>query len=649
MIVATAGHIDHGKTALVRALTGVDTDRLPEEKRRGLSIELGFAYRRTTSGGSLGFVDVPGHERFVRHMVAGVSAVDFALIVVAADDGPMPQTREHLAILNFLAIPQGAVALTKADRVSDARLREVAAAVAGLVGDAGFAGAPIFPVASPSGRGVPELLSHLESCAEAHAPRAATGAFRLAIDRRFSLAGAGLIVAGAVVAGSASTGDRLVVAPGGTPVRIRSLHVNGVPAVRALAGERCACNVAAIGQRRMEISRGDWLVAEEAALATRRIDARVRLQADVPRPLRDARIHMHLGAAEASGRLAAIEGSAIQPGGEALAQILLDREVGAWWGDRFVLRDSAGQRTIGGGRVLDPEAPGRGRRAPARLAQLAAQQEASPARALSTLAALCPGGVPLAPFRRGRALSADEWSGVEAEVSMVRFGPPAAERAIRPEQFQASRDRLLRAVADCHARDPEAVGPTGDELIRGLVSAAARPVFQAALTGLLREGALVREGAYLRLPTWRPALSPADSRLWKRIEPLLDVGGLRPPRFRELAAKLDAPLALVESIVRRAARLGLAVPVASNRAFSLAAIRQLAAIAEALAEAAPEGDFSASEFRDRSGVGRNLTIEVLEYFDHIGLTRRVGSARRLVRTADQVFATVPVAAEGAAA
>jgi len=649
VIVATAGHVNHGKTTLVRALTGVDTDRLPEEKRRGLSIELGFAYRPSASGGVLGFVDVPGHERFVRHMLAGVASIDFALLVVAADDGPMPQTREHVAILDLLQVPMGAVALTKVDRANPQRVAEVAAAVTDLLAGGRLAGAPVFPFAAPSGAGAAELLGHLERCAAALAPKAASGAFRLSIDRRFSLPGAGLIVAGAAVSGEVAVGDRLTLAPAGLAVRVRGLHVNGAPAERASAGARCAFNIVPLGQRRIEVERGDWLVSDGAALSTRRIDARVCLTRDAPGPVRDARVHLHLGAAEVAGRIAALEGEAIAPGGAALAQLLLDREIGAWWGDRFVLRDAAARRTLGGGTVIDPEPPARGRRSATRLAQLAASELPSAEDAFAALIARSPGGVALPAFRRGRGLSEAEWLRIAEAAPIERAGPPAAERAFARQAVKDWRGRILGSVASHHEREPESIGPRESEIHRALAPGEARPAFALALSGLLRGAGLVRDGGHLRLPDWRPALGGADARLWLRVEPLLEAGGLRPPRLREIAERLEAPLGEIEALLRRAARLGLVAQISANRAFPRTAVRRLAAVAESLAVEASDGLFTAALFRDRSGVGRNLTIEIIEHFDRAGFTRRVGEARRIVRPADEAFGPLPVAAQDAVA
>jgi selenocysteine-specific elongation factor len=279
VIVATAGHVDHGKTSLVRSLTGVDTDRLEEEKRRGMSIELGFAYADLGAVGAppVGFVDVPGHERFVRNMLAGVAAIDFALLVIAADDGPMPQTREHLAILQLLGVSQGAVALTKIDRVDAARRMEVEHEIAALLVPTALAGAPIFPLVATTGEGVPALRQHLAAVGEAIARRSGAGNFRLAVDRAFSIAGAGVVVTGAVFSGTARVGDSLVVSPQGTAVRLRGIHAQNRPAEMARAGDRCALNLAGAELKLEDLARGDWIVAVRAHAPTRRFDARLQV------------------------------------------------------------------------------------------------------------------------------------------------------------------------------------------------------------------------------------------------------------------------------------------------------------------------------------------------------------------------------------
>ncbi len=301
MIVGTAGHIDHGKTTLVRALTGVDTDRLPEEKARGISIELGYAYAPLANGEVLGFVDVPGHEKFVHTMLAGATGIDFALLVVAADDGVMPQTREHLNILNLLGIDAGAIALTKIDAVEATRVADVEHELRTLVANSPLADAPIFAVSGRSGAGIDALRSFLDQRAQEHRIGADDDRhFRLAVDRSFTLPGVGTVVTGTVHSGEVEVGANVVVAPAGREVRLRGIHAQNRTSERGSVGQRCALNLAGIA--RDEIVRGDWIVAPSIALATSRVDARLTLVADEAASLRSgAPVHVHLGAAHVHG------------------------------------------------------------------------------------------------------------------------------------------------------------------------------------------------------------------------------------------------------------------------------------------------------------------------------------------------------------
>ncbi|MFC1665874.1 selenocysteine-specific translation elongation factor [Pseudomonadota bacterium] len=348
MIIATAGHIDHGKTALVKVLTGVDTDRLPEEKSRGLTIDIGFAYHSLKDGPVIGFVDVPGHERFVRNMLAGVGGIDFALLVIAADDGPMPQTLEHLAILDLLGVSQGAIALTKTDKVDAARVEQVRSASENVLAGTSLQDVPFYEVSAIENKGVDELREHLESVAREHQLRSSEGYFRLAVDRSFSVAGAGVVVTGTAFAGSVNTGDRLVLSPSGTQIRVRSIHAQNQDNNVGVAGQRLGINISGSGLNAESVHRGEWLLSKNIHRPTRRIDVRLRLLPGETKNFRHwSAVHVHLGAAEVTARIALLEDTVLSPGGNSLGQLVLDDEVGALYGDRFILRDHSAQRTIG--------------------------------------------------------------------------------------------------------------------------------------------------------------------------------------------------------------------------------------------------------------------------------------------------------------
>ena len=641
MILATAGHIDHGKTALVRALTGVDADRLPEEKRRGLTIDLGFAYASLPDGTELGFVDVPGHERFLPNMLAGVLSIDRVLLIVAADDGPRPQTLEHLDILELIGIAEVTGVITKIDRVPEERRAAVEAEVAGLLSEAGFADSPIFAVSSVTGEGIPALSEHLSQTARtadsARADRPAAGHFRMPIDRAFSLPGIGLVVTGTVAAGEATPGDRLMLSPRGIEVRVRGIHAHNRPIERAAAGERCALNLAGTFPEGGEPRRGDWVVAPAVHLPTRRIDCRLTVSRAAPSALRDGLpVHVHLGTEDVVGRAAVLGARSIAPGESGFVQLDLEQPIGALWGDRVVLRDHAARHTLAGGRALDPLPPRRGRSRPERLAVLAAITEPDAGDALEGLIEAA-GIVELPRFAVIRNLPQSEVEGLAEAGGFRRFGAGASALAVGEDRLMRLGESLVAALAQVHVAQPDALGPSRAALFRRLRGEAPEAALDAALAERQADGRVVRDGAVLRLAEHQPRLSRDDERLWGQVRPLLEADALRPLRVREIAAELSLQPEPLTRFLRRVERFGRVAQVAPNRFFLPETVERLAEIARELAERSPEGHFTAAEFKDRSGIGRNLTIEVLEYLDKLGVTRRDGDSRTVLRSVAAVF------------
>ena len=638
MIVATAGHIDHGKTLLVKALTGVDADRLPEEKKRGLTIDLGFAYRHFADNAVLGFVDVPGHERFVRNMLAGVCGIDFALLIVAADDGPMPQTEEHLAILDLLGVSVGAVALTKTDRVPPDRALEAMEEIELIVDGTTLEAAPVFPVSSITGEGIPELRTHLEEQAQAIAARPNAGNFRLAVDRTFTISGAGLVVTGTVYAGKVAVGDRLLLSPAGLPVRVRGIHAQDRQSEAGQAGERCALNITGAEIDKDSVHRGDWVLAENAHAPTRRADAMIRILKSEPRSFRHwTPVHFHLAAAAATGRVAILEGGSIPPGETGLVQLVLDEPIGALTGDRFILRDQSAKRTIGGGRIIDPLSPARGRARTQRLLLVNAMAHPEPVTALSEVLALTPGGVDLNCFAQSRNLTPNEAEALWETVNMVRLGGARDAVGIERVAWDGLRDAIVEALRVWHQARPDQPGPEEDRLRRTLPRATTSTVFSAALLGLLSEKRIARDGVYLTLPGHRAVFSDTDTALWEKVEPMLSEHGLRPPRVLEIAEEIGLDGRATERFLARMARAGMLARVADNRFFLPETLLKLAQIAENMAEAAPDGSFSAGAYNKQSGLGRNLAIQLLEFFDKSGFSRRTAEGRILVAAAQEIF------------
>lgn len=629
MIVGTAGHIDHGKTALVHALTGVDTDRLPAEKARGITIDLGFAYRPVTEAETLGFVDVPGHENFIHNMLAGAVGIDFVLLVVAADDGPMPQTREHLQIVDLLGIGQGIVVLSKCDLVTPERIAAVDRELRGLLARTSLAAAEILPVSIVTGDGIAAVEARLLDAARVMPARPRGGHFRLAVDRSFSLPGIGTIVTGTVFAGSVRVGDRLLLSPSGLAARVRALHAQNAAAERGYAGQRCALNLVGSEIEKDRIRRGDWVVDEALHAPTDRLDTRIRLLPSEQRPVHHLTpVYLHIGAARVPARLAMLDRERLLPGEEALAQIALGRPVGALHGDRVVLRDPSARRTMGGGVVLDPWPPERGRRRPQRLAALSSLANMEPQHALLSLLSDDPGWVDLDRFARARNLTAEAaaelWRASEivvVEAGGVSFG-------FGRQNWQT----LVRAVhailAAHHQKMPDSPGLEEQRLRLALDVRLPPDVFSAAIAAMARDHTIWRDGPWLKLAGHTVRLTPADQRLWGRIQPVMERAHFQPPRVRDFAQALVVREDEVRQLLRRLARMGILIEVAHDHFYARATVAELATAAHLLAKKSRDSKITAAAFRDRIGTGRKLAIQLLEFFDRTGITVREGDLRR---------------------
>jgi len=626
MIVGTAGHIDHGKTALVRALTGIETDRLAEEQARGITIELGFAYADLGGGAVTGFVDVPGHEKFVHTMLAGAGGIDLALLVVAADDGVMPQTREHLAILDLLGISRGMVALTKSDLAGSDRIAALTAEIADLLAPTGLAGAPVFPVSSLTEAGIGALRAALVRAEAETAARAAEARFRMAIDRSFTLAGAGTVVTGTVLSGRVAPGDQIAVSPLGLPARVRAVHAQNRKAQAGLAGQRCALNLAGEGVTRDAIHRGDVALDPVLHAPTRRIDVMLRVLGTEPKPLTTwFPARLHLGAAETGARIVPLPGP-LAPGEEGLAQLVLDRPLAATLGERFILRDVSARRTIGGGRLIDLRAPARHRARPERLAALRAMALPDPAKALAALAGLAL--VDLDGFARDRALAPAQ---LDRAIAASGVAPlPGTRLALAPARLQALRERMQAELAAFHAENADLQGLGREKLRLILDPRPPKPDFAAFLRAEAEAGRIALDGAFVRLPGHLPRLSADDEALLALVLPRL--GGedrFRPPRVRDFARELGADESEIRRILRMAARQGRIDQIAHDHFFARVTTVEMVGIIRDLGTQAPDGWFTAPSFRDRVQNGRKVAIQILDFFDRLGLTLRRGDLRRI--------------------
>jgi selenocysteine-specific elongation factor len=619
MIVGTAGHIDHGKTALVKALTGVDADRLKEEKARGITIDLGYAYSDLGDGRQLGFVDVPGHERFVHNMLAGVTGIDAALLVVSAAEGIKPQTVEHLQIVDLLGLDRGIVALTKSDLVNEDQMLERMAEIETLVSTTSLKGAEIIPVSAMTGHGVDELKAKLLALGESR--RGVTGFARLAVDRCFVLPGAGVVVTGTVHAGEIKVDDHVLLTPSGLEARVRSLHAQNREATVGRAGERCALNLSGPRLSKDSVRRGDWVVSTELHAPTDRIDVRLKVLASEEQPLKHwSPAHVHLGSAHVMGRVALLEGDKLAAGAEGLAQIVLEEKIGALAGDRIVLRDPSATRTIAGASVIDPFGPARNRRTPRRLAEVSALA-ATDAEAMANVLRLETGFVERARFGLARNLRPAEVERLLAEaggVTLAAFG-------LLADTLAEARKDLVETLKSFHETQPDAPGLPAERLRLAMKKRWPVEVFRALLDLEVQSKTVVVDGPVMRLPGHSLKLGARDEELWKKIASVLEREKFKPPRVRDFADEYKVPEADVRRLMRRLAKLNRVIEVAPDQFFLRPVVAEMIGIAHSFGR-----DFTAADFRDRLDNGRKVAILILEFFDRNGMTIRRGDFRRTV-------------------
>lgn len=640
LIVATAGHVDHGKSSLVGRITGVDTDTLAEEKSRGLSINLGYAYyhcessrRGIVSRNIIGFVDVPGHTDFIGNMLAGVGAVDAAMLVIAADDGIMPQTLEHCAILNLLGVSRVVVALTKIDRVDANQLEQVKAQINSLLTHTRFAQSPVFPVSNVSDEGIPALLDYLQDwcdSVESNADSLQHHHFRYLVDRSFSVKGIGTVVTGTARAGFASIGDTVLHTGSGTTTKIRGLRLDQSAIKLIEHGQRAAANIT-LGH--LDVVRGDWLIDPRIYHPVTRFDAELQFLAAADEILEQAQYHLHIGASHHIVHL-----RKLGVAGNPFYQIKSNARLIVHHGDRFVLRDPAAVHTIAGGRVLDIFIPRRGRANEQRLAVLAAMVLPTP-EAIGVLVDVLPEGLDLAQFALCRNLRSEPLH--DLVRSLLKAGLPAVTflrdkselpTLLQEGRFQSHSTRILDYLQQFHAKNRNQQGVSEPLLSREIRFDGSHHLFHAILQVLLDTGRVKRTGTLLHLPGHETALSREEEEFLTRVRPLLLKAGHVAPRTRELMEMTGIPLKALDRLLRQINKAGTLIKVAENRYYLPETIVEIAELVETLInDNDDDGGFTVIQFRDASGIGRNLCIEILEYFDRIGYTRR-DENRRFLRT-----------------
>jgi len=629
IIVGTAGHIDHGKTALVKALTGIDTDRLEEEKRRGITIDLGFAHLQLTPALRLGFVDVPGHERFVKNMLAGVGGIDLLLLAVAADESIKPQTREHFDICRLLGIARGVIALTKADLVDSDMVGLVRLEVEELVAGSFLEGAPIVPVSSVTGAGLDDLRRELARVALLAPEKNAAGHFRLPVDRVFSVKGFGTVATGTLLSGSVTAEQTVEVYPAGRRLRVRGVQVHGSKAGRAVAGQRTAVNLADIEPG--ELARGDVLSEPGRFRAVKQVDCRLDLLASA-KPLKHrAPVHFHSGTAEIEAEVRLLEGRllegtpALQPGATAYVRLLLRDAALLLPGDRFIVRKFSPVVTIGGGMVVDLAVDGTVRRyrknydVKARLDVLAGQD---PAARIAWLVREAPFGLSTAGLVARTGLLEPQIAAAAAQAPLVAMAQPQPWYVDRA-WFQATRDRLVKTVREFHQKNPLLPGMARQDL-RGRELQDAPTFLLDALIADAKD--VVAEGETVRTRGHKLVLKDDEEQARAAIERAFDETGLAVPSVLEVLTKSGVEAARARSLLQILLREKRLVRISADLVFHQSAIEKLRAM---LAER-KGSRFGVASFKEWTGVSRKYAIPLLEFLDREKITRREGDERMVL-------------------
>jgi len=632
VIVGTAGHIDHGKTSLVLALTGIDCDRWAEEKARGITIDLGFAHL-TEGDLQLGFVDVPGHERFLHNALAGLGGIRVMLLVVAADEGVKPQTREHLAVCSLLGIPAGLVALTKVDLVSPDLVELAQLEVEELLAPTPFAGSPILPVSSTTGSGIPELKAALLELAARHAaPADSEMPARLPVDRAFHLKGLGVVVTGTLASGVVRPGETLEVLPRGARARVRSIQVHGTPRDQAEAGERTSLQLTGVALE--ELARGMQLGAPEAFAATTSLLARFTLLPDAPAPIRGfVPVRLHLYASEVLGRLRPLAEGGLAPGETGPVEIRLEGPVAAVRGDRYIIRRPSPAMTLGGGDILDPRwRRHRGtilRQALAALqgdlrAALAFWVQESGERGVEAAEVARRLGVPPA---RAAAELAELAAG--QRLIEVAEGPGRARRWIAPSAVQRVTERARRILKEHFQKDRLAESMPKAEAVRRILRGRGAELADVYLGWLEAQKVLAVRGDQVTLPGRSAQLTGEESKLSVAVLERFERAGLAPPSPGEVAQELGAKPQILEGVIRHLIARGQLAKLPNGLILASSALTGL----RRDLFATPWERFSVSDFKDRFGLTRKWAIPLLEHLDSTGATRRMGDDRMVVRTA----------------
>lgn len=630
VILGTAGHIDHGKTSLIKNLTGIDTDRLKEEKDRGITIELGFAHLTLPDGTQVGVVDVPGHEKFVRHMVAGATGLDLVALVVAADEGIMPQTREHLEICRLLRVRSGLIVLTKVDLADEEWLELVEEDIRDFVSGTFLEGAPMVHFSAVTGQGADQVVAAIADIAGRIEERQAGSVFRMPLDRVFTMKGFGTVVTGTTLSGSLSLGDTVRIYPGSLTAKVRGLQVHNDSVDQVQAGARTAVNLQ--GLEKESVRRGQVLAPPGVLHPTRRMDLWVDHLAEDEKPLKNrAPVRFHVGAAEILGRLLLLDSEELVPGQSGPAQIILDEEGVCLAGDRFVLRSYSPVRTIAGGEILNPY-PSRHKRFHKKiLSDLAAMREHDPVKSLGLLLESAgPEGTSAQELAGLIDLPAKQIKSALGKILSEREAlsyDKERGRLIGRRTFDLLTDKVLSILADYHQKFPVRPGLVKEEFKTRVPGLADNRLLAFVLDHLVKSGDVALDREVVRLSGHKPNLAGDLQEIEARILQVYEKAGLTPPYYKDVSQKLTGDRKQQKEVLDHLLKKGRLVKVKADLYYHGRAVDRLWEEAKAFLQ--ENGELTTPRFKEMTGLSRKYLIPLLEYFDAQGLTMRVGETRVL--------------------
>ena len=628
-IIGTAGHIDHGKTSLIKALTGTDTDRLKEEKERGISIDLGFAHLDLPDGTSAGIVDVPGHERFIKNMLAGAHGIDLVLFTVAADDGVMPQTEEHFDIVHLLGVEMAIFVITKADLVTESRIHEVEEEIDILTLGTNLESSPKLAVSSITGQGLEELKQLISTTLKSSTQTVPSGYFRLPVDRAFVLQGHGVVVTGTALSGAVALGEQVRCLPGNSLFRVRSLQVHGKSVDRAGWGQRVAMNLT--GPERASIERGQVICHEKLSLTSDRFDAFLEVRPAAGKGIKNhQRLRIHMGAAERLAKIILLGGKEkLDAKASAYCQITLNEPLLVMRGDHFVARDETAQRTLGGGIVIHPRAHRHRKNEPELLSRLETLHKGNLAQVVETfLAEDAAFALPIESIYQFINVREEEARAkIEGLDTLRALNAEGDTLYTTEEKWNQLREQMLRLLKAFHSTHALVPGMDMEELRGKLRWELAPKAFRAVIELFLGEKIIGREENLLRLATHRVQLGGQEKVLMDKIKQILGIQPLAPPDLKELEKQAGVSRQRLTEVIRLLERDGSVVRVTTDMYFLASSIEQLrATLKNYLTD---KGEMTAASFRDLINSSRKYTIPLLEYFDRDGLTIRIGDVRRL--------------------